>query len=112
MKGRVRRETSKEARDEKSEGGKKSYYVYLLLCDDGSYYTGHTNNVASRLERHKKGCGARYTRMRRPKRVVHVEEFRTRNAATARESQIKALSHREKHKLVSFRSHTNNELDD
>jgi putative endonuclease len=90
----------------KAERGKKTYYVYLLLCDDGSYYTGYTNNVASRLERHKKGRGARYTRMRRPKKVVHVEGFRTRIAAIRREHQIKALSHREKHELVLVGSRT------
>jgi putative endonuclease len=89
---------------EKTEMGKKPYYVYLLLCDDGSYYTGYTSNIASRLERHKKGRGARYTRMRKPKRLVYVEEFGTRDAATRRERQIKALSHREKQELVSFGS--------
>jgi putative endonuclease len=112
MKGGVNGATSKKARNKKPERGKKSYYVYLLLCDDGSYYTGYTNNVASRLERHKKGFGARYTRMRRPKRVVYVEEFRTRGAATRREQQIKALSHREKHELISIGPHTNTESDD
>jgi len=76
-----------------------SYYVYLLLCDDGSYYTGYTNNVASRLWQHKKGYGARYTRMRRPKRVVHVEEFKTRRAAMRREQQIKGLTHNQKRDL-------------
>ena len=86
------------------ESEKQSYYVYLLLCDDDSYYTGYTKNVASRLERHKKGHGARYTRMRRPKRVVYVEEFRTRNAATKREHQIKTLSHKEKQQLASHTS--------
>ena len=86
------------------ESEKQSYYVYLLLCDDDSYYTGYTKNVASRLERHKKGHGARYTRMRRPKRVVYVEEFRTRNAATKRERQIKTLSHKEKQQLASHTS--------
>ena len=77
-----------------------SYYVYLLLCDDGSYYTGYTNNVPSRLERHKKGHGARYTRMRRPKRVIHVEEFKTRRAAMRREQQIKTLTHNQKRGLT------------
>ncbi|HKM50170.1 MAG TPA: GIY-YIG nuclease family protein [Candidatus Bathyarchaeia archaeon] len=91
------------------ESEKQSHYVYLLLCDDDSYYTGYTKNVASRLERHKKGRGARYTRMRRPKRVVYVEEFRTRNAATKRERQIKMLSHKEKQQLAS---HTNIVMND
>ena len=79
----------------------ESYFVYLLLCDDGSYYTGYTNNVALRFERHKKGHGARYTRLRRPEKIVYVKEFRTRGAAIRRELQIKSLSHREKHELVS-----------
>jgi putative endonuclease len=99
-------ERGKEAMPEKSknkkhEEGEKSYYVYLLLCDDGSYYTGYTNNVASRFERHKKGRGARYTRMHRPKKIVYAERLGTRVAAIRREQQIKALSHREKHELAS-----------
>lgn len=77
-----------------------SYYVYLLLCDDGSFYTGYTSKLASRLHRHKRGQGARYTRMRRPKRIVYVERFSTRRAAMRRERQIKALSHNQKHDLA------------
>jgi putative endonuclease len=79
----------------------KTYFVYLLLCGDGSYYAGYTNNVTSRLEKHKAGRGARYTRMHKPKKVVYVEAFKTRRAATRREQQIKALSHKEKHELAS-----------
>ncbi len=92
------------ARTKKTEE-RKAYFVYLLLCDDGSYYTGYTNNVTLRFERHKKGYGARYTRIRRPEKVVYVEEFKTRGAAIRRELQIKSLSHREKHELVSTCSH-------
>jgi putative endonuclease len=90
----------KHSRAKKSEW-LGSYYVYLLLCDDGSYYTGYTKNIASRLERHKEGRGARYTRMRKPKKIVYVEEFKTRRFAIRRERQIKALNHREKQKLAS-----------
>jgi putative endonuclease len=72
----------------------------MLLCDDGSYYTGYTSNVASRLRRHKKGRGARYTKMRRPRRIVHVENFRTRRAAMKRERQIKSLTHEQKRNLA------------
>ncbi len=109
-KGEVKAATSKKAETKEPERRKESYYVYLLLCDDGCYYTGYTNNVASRLERHRKGHGARYTRMRRPKRIVYVEEFRTRSAATRRERQIKALSQREKHELVSIATQANTSL--
>ncbi len=96
------RKAALKVKNTKLERMKKSYYVYLLLCDDGSYYTGYTNDVASRLERHKKGLGARYTKMHRPRMVVYVEEFRTRGAATRREREIKALSHKEKRGLVSI----------
>lgn len=102
----------REASTKKHECGRKAYYVYLLLCDDGSYYTGYTNNVTSRLERHKAGRGARYTKMRRPKRIAYVEKFKTRKAATRREHQIKTLSHREKHELASFWSRTNTDPSD
>jgi putative endonuclease len=79
----------------------RACFVYLLLCEDGSYYTGSTNNLASRLKKHKAGYGARYTRMRRPKKVVHVEEFRTRRAAMKREREIKRLTRDQKHRLVT-----------
>ncbi len=102
----------KKVEAKKIRSDDKSYFVYLLLCNDGSYYTGYTNNVASRFERHKKGHGARYTRMRRPKRVVYVEECKTRRTAIRRERQIKRLSHKEKHDLVSIRPRTNTELTD
>ena len=94
---------SKE-RNKNPEKMKNSHYVYLLLCDDGSYYTGYASNVAARFEKHVKGYGARYTRMRKPKSIVHVEKFRTRAEAMRRERQVKALSHREKDQLVSTRS--------
>jgi putative endonuclease len=78
----------------------KSYFVYMLLCNDGSYYTGYTSNVLSRFERHRKGRGARYTKMRQPKRVVYLQRFTTRRAAMRRERQMKALSHDEKRDLA------------
>jgi putative endonuclease len=77
----------------------KSYFVYMLLCNDGSYYTGYTSNVLSRFERHKKGHGARYTKMRQPKRIVYLQRFSTRRAAMRRERQMKALSHDDKRDL-------------
>jgi putative endonuclease len=95
--------TTKKLAD-KTGTGIGRYYVYILLCDDGSYYTGYTKNVALRFEKHKKGRGARYTKMHRPKKVVHVEEFKTRRNAIRRELEIKALNHGEKHDLVSVQS--------
>ena len=77
-----------------------SYYVYLILCQDGSYYTGHTRNVEDRFAQHESGRGARYTRIHKPKRIVHVEEFQSRKEAVRREKAIKTLSRKAKRKLV------------
>ena len=77
------------------------YYVYVLLCEDGSYYTGYAKDIDSRVEQHMKGIGGRYTKLHRPKRLVYSEEFDTRREAMKREREIKKLNHDEKHKLVS-----------
>jgi putative endonuclease len=76
------------------------YYVYILLCEDGSYYTGHAKNVKRRVEQHKKGQGARYTSMHEPKKIVYVEECSSRSEAMKREREIKSLSHSKKQRLV------------
>jgi len=77
------------------------YSVYILLCKDGSYYTGHAKNVKSRVRRHKKGQGARYTRMHEPEKIVYVQEFNSRSEAMKRERQIKSLSHNQKQRLAN-----------
>jgi len=76
------------------------YYVYILLCKDGSYYTGQAKNVKHRVEQHKKGQGAKYTRMHRPAKIVYVEEFNSRSDAMKREREIKSFSHSKKQRLV------------
>ena len=77
------------------------YYVYILLCKDGSYYTGYAKNVKRRVERHKKGQGARYTRMHEPEKIVYVEEFDCLSEAMKREREIKSFSHSKKQRLVN-----------
>ena len=78
------------------------YYVYILLCKDGSYYTGHAKDVKRRVEQHKKGQGARYTRMHDPEKIVYVEEFDSLSKAMKREREIKSLSHSKKQQLVNL----------
>jgi putative endonuclease len=76
------------------------YYVYILRCKDNSYYTGHAKDVEKRFEMHRKGRGARYTRMHEPEELVYVEQFENRGEATRRERQIKRLSHDRKQQLI------------
>jgi len=78
-----------------------AYYVYMLLCEDGSYYTGYTKNVESRFRQHKEGIGSRYTRIHKPKKVVYVEKFSTRGEALHREKAIKSLTHKKKQTLIN-----------
>ena len=78
-----------------------AYYVYILRCKDGSYYTGHTKDVKKRFEIHKKGKGARYTRMHEPEKLVYVEQFNSRIEAMRRERKIKTLSHLKKRELIT-----------
>jgi predicted GIY-YIG superfamily endonuclease len=80
---------------------KLQYYVYILLCKDGSYYTGHAKDVERRLEMHRKGRGARYTRIHEPEKLVYVEKFESRGDAMRRERQIKKFSHDKKQQLVN-----------
>ena len=77
------------------------YYVYILLCQDGSYYTGYSQDVKNRLKQHMIGKGSRYTRMNKPERIVYMKKFETRSAAMKQEKKIKRLSHKEKTELIS-----------
>lgn len=76
------------------------YYVYMLLCADGSYYTGSTNDVARRTRMHNAGRGAKYTRSRRPVQLVYQEACPNKGAALRREYQLKQLTHGKKKQLV------------
>jgi putative endonuclease len=67
----------------------RRYYCYILQCADGTFYTGWTVDVARRVKAHNAGRGARYTRTRRPVRLVYSEELPTLAEAMRRERIIK-----------------------
>ena len=76
------------------------WYLYILQCGDGSLYTGITTDVEKRLEAHNAGKGAKYTKTRRPVKLVYQEQFETKEEAMSREYHIKQLSRKEKMKLM------------
>ena len=76
-------------------------FVYLLLCSDGSYYCGWTTDPCKRVDAHNSGKGAKYTRTRRPVKLVYLECADTRVAAMRREAEIKKMSHSEKEQLAA-----------
>jgi len=80
------------------------FYVYILLCTDGSFYTGYTKNIDERIRLHANGKGAKYTRVHKPKRVAYVELFGSQAKAMKREKEIKKLSHQQKLNLTSSRN--------
>lgn len=75
-------------------------YVYLLLCADGTYYTGWTTDVARRLATHQRGQGARYTRARLPVTLAYYEELADARAARQREYRLRRQSHAAKRTLA------------
>ncbi len=82
------------------------YYVYIILCQDGSFYTGYTKNVEERARLHANGRGAKYTKMYPPQEVAYVEQFTSRSEAMKREKAIKKLSHQQKTDLVHSQKET------
>lgn len=76
------------------------FWVYILLCKDGSLYTGSTDNLEKRIALHQSGKGAKYTRGRGPFVLLYQEECASRSEALKREAAIKKLSRGEKLELI------------
>lgn len=79
------------------------WYVYIIHCSDGTLYTGITVDLKRRLIEHNAGdknC-ARYTKSRRPVRLVYSEKVASRSAAARREYQLKKLPVKDKRKLIA-----------
>ena len=79
----------------------KSWYLYILRCGDGTLYTGITTDVEARLELHRSGKGAKYTRGRGPLELVYREECENHSQALKRELAVKAMSREEKQSLIN-----------
>ncbi len=75
-------------------------YMYILECQDGTYYTGSTKDLERRLEQHLTGVGANYTAKHLPAMLVYFEEFARIDDAFFREKQIQNWSHAKKKALV------------
>ncbi len=79
----------------------KNYYVYILQCNDDSYYTGVTNNIEKRFYEHQSGLIENcYTHSRRPLKLAGIENFQDINRAIEREKQIKGWKRIKKEALI------------
>ena len=75
-------------------------YMYILLCCDGSYYTGSTVDLGKRLEQHQNGEGANHTKKRLPVSLVYYEEYPRIDQAFNREKQVQGWSRKKKEALI------------
>ena len=77
------------------------YYLYILKCADKTLYSGITVDVARRVKEHNSSkLGAKYTKSRRPVKLVYSKKFKNRSTALKAEYKIKLLSRKEKLKLI------------
>lgn len=81
-------------------------FTYIVECSDHTLYTGWTNDLEKRITAHNEGKGAKYTKTRRPVRLVYFETFATKEEAMSREYAIKRLTRKEKLKLMEFWTET------
>ena len=78
------------------------HYVYILECSDKTLYTGYTNNLEKRILSHNElKTGARYTKSRRPVKLIYSEKYKTKSESLKREIAIKKLNRGEKLKLIN-----------
>jgi predicted GIY-YIG superfamily endonuclease len=76
------------------------FYIYILKCDDNSYYVGHTDDLEKRISEHESNTYDCYTSTRLPAKVVYTQCFATRGEALDSERQIKKWSRKKKEALI------------
>ena len=77
------------------------WFVYILLCNNGSYYIGSSNNVDQRVKDHLNGKGGRFTRSHKPQKLVYKEELPNKSEALKREAQLKKWSKAKKEAIIA-----------
>ena len=76
------------------------YFLYLILCEDKSIYTGVTDNLIRRFVEHSTKSGGRYTKIHNPIKIIYSENFNTKQEALKREKQIKGWRREKKLNLI------------
>lgn len=79
------------------------YFVYIIQCSDDTFYTGITTDLDRRIKEHNSSkLGAKYTKIRRPVKLVYSQQFINRSEALKEEARIKKLSHLQKFDLIKL----------
>jgi len=76
------------------------FFCYMVECADGTFYTGWSTDPEQRVKAHNTGKGAKYTKTRRPVKLIYIEELPDKSSALKRERAIKGLSRKQKEKLL------------
>ncbi len=76
-------------------------WLYMVECNDGSYYTGISKDINNRVLQHNHGEGARYTDAKKPVELVYFENLKSRSEAMKKEYKIKQLTHQQKEELIT-----------
>lgn len=79
---------------------KDKFFVYIVKCVDGTYYTGYTNNLENRIKIHNKGDGAKYLKGKLPIQLVYAKQYRYYKNALHAERNIKKLRSWQKQELI------------
>ncbi len=77
------------------------WFFYVLQCNDSTYYAGITTNITRRLNEHNASSrGAKYTKTRRPVKLVYWADFKDRSSAQKAEHRFKQLTRKQKEKII------------
>lgn len=77
-----------------------TFFVYILECSDGTYYTGYTNDLEKRVDRHNKGLASKYTRSKLPVKLVWNKACKNQRFAMRIEKTIKGLKREDKERII------------
>lgn len=78
------------------------YFLYILKCSDNTLYTGITTDVKRRFSEHMKGTASKYTRAKKPVKIVYTEKQKNRSTASKREAEVKKMTRRQKLLLIQM----------
>ena len=97
---RMIRGIKKKERNFSDRKNNRKWFLYILQCHNGAFYTGITNDLQRRIQMHRDGKASRYTRTRRPVKLLYSEICRSRIEALVREYKVKALPKIKKQELI------------
>ncbi|MFH0948457.1 MAG: GIY-YIG nuclease family protein [Elusimicrobiota bacterium] len=81
---------------------KSIFYVYIVKCTNGSYYTGYTNNLENRIKLHNNGSGAKYLRGKLPVKLIYAKKYKYYKTALNEERRIKQMRKEQKTQLINI----------